>query len=88
MPKTHFSTKQSITEGIPTHVFLVVDYGVRVTFAVAVPVRGFYVIGVISCMDGSLKLALKHRTIAGRITFTWNKKKKGSKVSGSKGRKA
>lgn len=60
VPKTHFSIKQYRTESVPTHVFLVVDYGVVVYFAVAVPVHGFYMICIISCMDGSLKLTLKH----------------------------
>lgn len=57
------------TEGAPTHVILMVDYGVMIAFAVVVSVHGFYMIRAISCMDGSLKLTLKHRTIAGRITF-------------------
>lgn len=58
------------TEGAPTHVMLMVDYGVMIALAVVVSVHGFYVIRAISCMDGSFKLTLKHRTIAGRITFT------------------
>lgn len=75
------SMKEQRSEGAPTQVFLPVDHGVVVHAAAAVPVHGFYVIRVISCMDGSLKLTLKHRTVAGGISFTWKKH-----VQGSKGR--
>lgn len=68
-PKTPFNVKKVI-EGVPTHVVLVIDYGVVTCFAIAVSVRGFYMISVISCVDGSLKLTLEHRTIAGRIMLT------------------
>lgn len=72
-PETPFSVKRHRTEGVPTQVCLPVDYGVVVYVAVAVPLHGFYVIRVISCVDGSLKLTLKHRTVAGGITFAWKK---------------
>lgn len=65
--------KEHRTEGVPTQVFLPVDYGVVVYVAAAVPVHGFYVIRVISCVDGSFKLTLKHRTVAGGIMFAWKK---------------
>lgn len=42
------SMKEQRTEGVPTQVFLPVDYGVVVRAAIAVPVQGFYVIRVIS----------------------------------------
>lgn len=65
-------TKNS-TECVPTQVFLPVDYGVVVYVAAAVPVHGFYMIRVISCVDGSFKLTLKHRAVAGGVAFTWKK---------------
>lgn len=57
-----------------THVILSVDYGVVVCWAAGVSLHGFYVISAVGCVDGSLKLTLQHRAVAGRSVFTCGKR--------------
>lgn len=57
-----------------THVILPVDYGVVVCWAAGVSLHGFYVISAVGCVDGSLKLTLQHRAVAGRSIFTCGKR--------------
>lgn len=57
-----------------THVILPVDYGVVVCWAAGVSLHGFYVISAVGCVDGSLKLTLQHRAVAGRSVFTCGKR--------------